>query len=282
MNIAVIGAGTRGTGIAHVAVLGGHAVALHDLDPQKLARGKQRIEQGLDRLVVEGSLPAEKAAAAKALIFPIPTVERCAEADFIMECIPETLEIKKTLIEKLDRLAPRTSIITTTTLAFSISVVAAAAQRFPERVIGMHFFEPIPTRNLVELVPADKTAPEIITRCQNLLHQMSKSTVTAKDTPGFIVDRLTTLYTSEAVRLMGEGQTSAETIDKLLHSLGIEVGPFRLIDSIGVDTHLEMTKKLYTAFYYEPRYRPHPLQDQMVQSNRLGRKTKRGFYSYDE
>ena len=282
MNIAVIGAGKRGTGIAQLVALGGHKVALFDTDAEQTPRARIRILQYIDTRLREDKIKPEEATAYKDGIFSATALEQCTEADIMIEAITDTLEAKSALIEKMDRLAPRTTILVTTTASLLVTVIATAAKRYPERITGIHFFEPVTTRSLVEVVPGDQTAEDIRNRCLYFLQQLGKDVITARDIPGFIVDRLSTLYTGEALRLVGEGQTTPETVDKLMNSLEITPGPFRLIDSIGVDIHLELTLKLYNAFFQEPRYRPHPIQRKMVQSRRLGRKTKQGFYKYDE
>jgi 3-hydroxybutyryl-CoA dehydrogenase len=282
MNIAVIGIGTRGTGIAEVMALGGHTVAMYDVNNHLLERAQLRITQNLDKRVSQNEIKPPDAERAKKNIIPTAMLEQCAEADFMIEASPEQLEVKKTLFEKMDRVAPRSSVLATTSNMFSITAIAAAATRFPERVVGLHFFEPIASQKLVEIVPAEQTIKDMIDRCLFLLRSLGKEVVTVKDTPGYIVDRISTVYTGEALRMVGEGQITAETVDKLMESMSIEQPPFRLIDTIGVDTHLEITKRLYDAYYNEARYRPHAIQQRMIQANRLGRKTKRGFYEYNE
>ncbi|MFP4322794.1 MAG: 3-hydroxyacyl-CoA dehydrogenase family protein [Anaerolineales bacterium] len=281
MNIAIIGAGVRGTGIAQVAALHGHNVAVYDLNAELLQRAKLRIAQSLDRRVAAGSVPQAEAERVKNAIGATTALEQFAEADFLIEAAPETLEVKQALFERLDRFSPRTSVLASTTTTFPISVMAAAAKRHPERVIGMAFQQPIPTHSLVEVVTADQTASDTAERALYLLRNLGKTPVTTKDTPGRITTRLSTVYTGEALRLLGEGHVSPETVDTLMTSLGVQEGPFRIIDAQGVDEHLTVTQALYDAYYQEARYRPHPIQQKMVQSNHLGRKTRRGFYSYD-
>jgi 3-hydroxybutyryl-CoA dehydrogenase len=282
MNIAVIGAGTYGTGIAEIMALGGHTVALYDVDPAILGRAHLRITQNLDKRANQNEITRLDAERAKKAIIATALLEQCAEADFMIEAAPETLDGKKMLFEKMDRISPRTSVLASTTTTFSITAVAAAAKRFPERVMGMHFFEPVTSQKLVEIVPAEQTAKDMLDRCLFLLRALGKEVVTVKDTPGYIVDRVGAVYTGEALRIIGEGQVTAEAVDKLMESMGIEQPPFRLMDTLGIDTHLEITKRLYEAYYHESRYRPHPIQERLIQANRLGRKTKRGFYEYNE
>jgi 3-hydroxybutyryl-CoA dehydrogenase len=262
--------------------LGGHTVALYDADPAILDRAFLRITQNLDKRANQNEIARSDAERAQKAIIPTALLEQCAEADFMIEAALEVLDVKKMLFEKMDRVSPRTSVLASTTTTFSITAVAAAAKRFPERVMGMHFFEPVTSQKLVEIVPAEQTAKDMLDRCLFLLRALGKEVVTVKDTPGYIVDRVGAVYTGEALRIIGEGQVTAEAVDKLMESMGIDQPPFRLMDTLGIDTHLEITKRLYEAYYHESRYRPHPIQERLIQANRLGRKTKRGFYEYNE
>ncbi len=281
MNIAIIGAGVRGTSIAQVAALHGHKVALYDLNAELLQRAKLRLAQQLDRQVNAQTLTAAQAEQAKQVIGTTTTLEQFSEADFFIEAAPETLEVKQTLFERIDRFSPRTSVLASTTTTFPMTVLAAMAKRHPQRVIGMAFHPPIQAHPLVEVVTADQTAPDTIERVLFLLRNLEKTPVTTKDTPGRIATRLSTVYTGEALRLLGEGHVTPENVDTLMASLGVQQGPFRIMDALGIDTHLSITRALYDAYYQEARYRPHPIQQKMVQSNHLGRKTGQGFYPYD-
>jgi len=281
MNIAIIGVGTRGTALAQILALGGHYVALYDSDTAHLQKTKQRIDQIIDRGVSASKITTETATRAKQAVIPVKSLNQCAEADFIFEAISETIEVKKDLIEKLDRVAARTTIIITTTLTLSPTVIASPAKRFPERIIGVHFFTPLATHRLAEMIPAEQTTQPIIDRTRFLLDQMNKQTITVKDAPGAIVDRLQTVYSGEALRVLGEGDVTAETIDKLMGALDIDPTPLHWIDQVGVEDHLNTTKRLYEATYHDPRFRPHPIQQRMVDAKRLGKKTGQGFFKYE-
>jgi 3-hydroxybutyryl-CoA dehydrogenase len=182
----------------------------------------------------------------------------------------------------MDRFAPQSTILAVTTETLPITAIAAVAKRFPQRVIGLNFLPPITAQKIVEVIAADQTAQGAIDRSLSLLQQIGKETIKVKDTPGFLISRITTRYTGEALRILAEGGTTHEIADDLMQSIGFEEGPFRMMDGIGLDAHLQRTERLYEAFYQEPRYRPHPIQSKMVQANRLGRKTKHGFYKYNE
>jgi 3-hydroxybutyryl-CoA dehydrogenase len=282
MNIAVVGAGTRGTDIAQIMALGGHAVAIYDSNAQVLPRAQRIIGENLERDVTRAKIKREDADRAKRAIATTSILEQCYEADFMVVAIPEKLDLQKTLFEKMDRFAPQSTILAVTTETLPITAIAAAAKRFPQRIIGWNFLAPIAAQKVVEVIAADQTTQGAMDRSLSLLQQIGKETIQVKDAPGFLLSRVTTVYTGEALRLLAEGGTTAEVADDLMQTLGIEEGPFHMMDGIGLDTHLERTERLYEAYYQEARYRPHPMQSKMVQANRLGRKTKQGFFKYDE
>lgn len=282
MNIAVIGAGTRGSDIAQIMALGGHAVAIHDSNAQVLPRAQRIIAESLERGVTRAKIQRADADRAKRAIATTSILEQCYEADFMMVAIPEKLDILKSLFEKMDRFAPQSTILAVITETLSVTAIAATAKRFPQRVIGLNFLAPIPTQKIVEVIAADQTAQGAMDRSLSLLQQIGKQTIQVKDTPGFLISRVTTVYTGEALRILAEGGITAEATDDLMQSIGIEEGPFRIMDGIGLDAHLQGNEQLYAAYFQEARYRPHPIQNKMVQSNRLGKKTKQGFYKYDE
>lgn len=282
MNIAVIGAGRRGRGIAQIAALSGHSVALYDNQPEKLAAAKQRIGTQLDALVAQGKLNLAEANRVKTTLASASRMEEFSGADVMIEAVPDEIAAKQSIFEQMDRIAPRTTILGCTTRFHSVTVIASAAKRFPERVVGMNFFPPVESHPLVQMISADKTSADMLERALMLVRGLGKTVVKVKDTPGFLVDRLSTVYTGEALRLLGEGHIEVEAVDRLMQALDIEAGPFRYMDSLGNDGALKSAQTLYESYFYEPRYRPHPIQRKMVQSHRLGRKSKEGFYKYDE
>lgn len=281
MNIAIVGAGLRGTSIAQVAALGGHAVAIYDLNGQLVQQARLRIVQSLDKQAGAGLIPRPEAERAKNVINTTTVLEQFADADFLIEAIPEKLDLKKALIEKLDRITPRTSVLATTSPTFSVTACATAAKRFPERVLGLHFFQPIVAHKLVEVVAGDASSKDMVERSLFWLRSLGKEPITVKDVPGFVAGRLTTVYLGEALRVLGEGSLDAPTIDKLMRDLSLPEGPFQQLDRMGLDSHLAATQALYDAYYGEPRYRPHYLHQKMIGANRLGRKSRGGFYPQD-
>lgn len=282
MNIAVIGAGKRGRGIAHLAAISGHTVALYDTQLDKLDAAKARIFQQVDQLLSQKKINQHDAERVKTSFATSTQLEQFAGADLMIEAVPEDFDMKNKVFGQIDRIAPRTTILCTMTRSMSVTVIASAAQRFPERVVGMNFFLPVESHPLVQIISADQTSADMLQRTVSFVRQMGKTVVMVKDTPGAIVDRLGTVYMGEALRLLADGHTSAETVDKLMQALDIKEGPFRYMDTLGIDLSLKAAQNLYEAYFHEPRYRPHPIQQKMVQSHRLGRKTKQGFYRYDE
>ncbi|MBZ0306207.1 MAG: 3-hydroxyacyl-CoA dehydrogenase family protein [Anaerolineae bacterium] len=282
MNIAVIGANPLGAGVAHVAALGDHMVALYDLNPLVLKSAQERIIRNLDKGVSLGKHTPEEAAKAKAAILPTTKLENCADADFIIEVGPENLDLKKKLAEKLDSMTPERVIYAVHTESISLTVIASAAKKFPQRVVGMHFFDPVHIIKLVEIVRAEQSTQNTIDQAVLMARTMEKEVVVVRDTPGFLVNRVAQVYTREALNLLGEGHVDAETMDRLMVSLNFRQGPFQWMDTVGVDAHLTQMEQLYEATGKLPRFRPHPLLRKMVQANRLGRKTKQGFHKYDE
>lgn len=282
MNIAIIGLGTRGTQLTQLAAANGHTVAIFDSDSAALSRAQLRIQQDIDRGVSLNKLTLETSTRLKQAILPARSLEHCADADLIMECIPDQLEEKKALLEKLDRLAPRTTLIISTGSALSISVLAIAAKRFPERLLGITFFPPILTNPLAQIITGDQSAKDMLDRAEFFARQLNKTSIVLKDVPGLLVERLTITYTGEALRITGEGHITPEAVDKLIGALGVGEVPFRLMDQQGIDQVLSQSQRLYEATFQDPRYRPHTLLRKMVELNTLGRKTKQGFYKYNE
>ncbi len=275
-TVAVLGAGTMGRGIALVASLAGHAVRLYDPYQEALNRSIGEIQAELQKMVDKGRLQ-EPLEAILARITPTQTLEDCARADLVIEAVPEKLELKQELLGKLGELNPD-NLLATNTSTFSVSAIAAKVKH-PERVLGLHFFNPAQRMKLVEVVGGLQTAPAHLERMHALMQAWGKEPVQVADAPGFLVNRVARPFYGEALRLHGEG-IPKEHIDWILRGVGFPMGPFELMDLIGLDVNYAASTSVYQSFYGEPRYRPHPLQFQRVAAGMLGRKTGQGWYRY--
>jgi len=275
-TVAILGAGTMGRGIAEVAALAGHAVWLYDPLEAALERALADIRADLQKLAEQGRL-AGTPDEVLARIQPTQSLEECAKAAWVIEAAPEQLELKQELLGQLGELNPNNTLASNTS-TFSISAIAARVKH-PERVLGLHFFNPAQRMKLVEVVGGLQTAPALLERALELMRSWGKEPVQVVDAPGFLVNRVARPFYGEALRLHGEG-IAKEHIDWILRGLGFPMGPFELMDLIGLDVNYAASTSVYQAFYGEPRYRPHPLQYQRVAAGMLGRKTGQGWYTY--
>jgi 3-hydroxybutyryl-CoA dehydrogenase len=280
-TIGILGAGTMGSGIAQNAALSGFNVLLYDAFADALPRALDRIKANLVRSVEKGRLTQQQADAALGNIHIHSTLTQLQRSDFLIEAAVEDLAVKKELFHKLEEIVPAHAIFASNTSSLSITSIASATKR-PALVVGMHFFNPPTIMKLVEVVRGKQTSDETIRITTDLASQLGKVAVQCKDTPGFIVNRVARPFYGEALRLLGEGVATVETIDEIVRrSGGFKMGPFELMDLIGIDVNYAVTQSVYEQFFHEPRFRPHPIQRQMVEAGTLGRKTKRGFYSYE-
>ena len=280
-TVAVIGAGTMGRGIAQATALGGYDVILYDIADDLLAKALGQIRASIEKGVSIGKVSEAAASRAKEAITLTTVLDEAAAADLIVEAAPERLELKRDIFQQLDGTAGTDTIFATNTSSLSINALAAATER-PGRFLGLHFFNPAHIMKLVELIPGDDTTEATVNQAANYISQIGKTAVYCKDTPAFIVNRVARPFYGEAFRMLGEEIADVAQIDSLLKAAGFPMGPFELIDLIGSDVNLAVTKSVYEAYFHEPKYRPHPIQQRMVESGRLGRKSGRGFYEYPD
>ncbi len=280
-TVSVIGSGTMGSGIAQVSALAGYDVILYDLTEDLLTSAMERITQSIDKDVLRGKTASDDAAHAKQPLKSSTSLIEAATADLIIEAIPEKLNLKRELFATLEAHASEHALFASNTSSLSINVLAAATNR-QDRFVGLHFFNPAHIMKLVEVIRGDFTSDVTVAATEAYVEKLGKTAVSCKDTPAFIVNRVARPFYGEALRLLGENAADAETIDKLMKSIGFRMGPFELIDLIGSDVNFAVTQSVYDAYFQEPKYRPHPIQRRMVESGRLGRKTEHGFYDYRE
>lgn len=278
-KISVIGAGTMGRGIAQVSALAGYEVIMYDIDDTVLQASLAQMHTSIDKGVARGKTDAEVAEKAKTAVSLTTSLAQAAQVDLVIEAAPEKLDLKRSIFAELEANAPEHTIFASNTSSLSINAIAGASNR-PDRFIGLHFFNPAHIMKLVEIIKGDFTSPETTEACKLFTEKVGKTPVFCKDTPAFIVNRVARPFYGEAFRLLGENVADAPTIDKLMKSIGFRMGPFELVDLIGCDVNFAVTSSVYEAYFHDPKYRPHPIQRRMVQSGRLGRKTKHGFYDY--
>lgn len=278
--IGVCGAGTMGSGIAQVAAMAGYDTILFDLSRDMLTKSRAAITKNLDRFVFQGKMDAwEKNESLHRIRFT-DNINECI-ADFFIEAIVEQKEAKSSLFNQLAAINNTETVFATNTSSIAVSDIAAAVSN-PSRVVGMHFFNPAPLMKLVEVVKAGQTDASVVKTVVNLARQMGKTPVVCKDAPGFIVNRVARPYYLEAMKLVEEGYASIETIDAVMEATGFKMGPFRLMDLIGLDINYSVSNIVWEALGKPERLTPSPIQKQKLTAGELGRKTGKGFYEYRE
>ena len=281
----MVGAGAMGAGIAQVAAARGHRVLLADAFPAALDRARDGHAKAMAREVEKGRLTRDAADAVLARLTYVEGVTAAALQAFepcglVIEAIIEDLAAKQALFRALEAELAKDAVLATNTSSLSVAALAGACAH-PERVVGIHFFNPAPVMPLVEIIPAITTAPEVATQARALVDAWGKVTVVATDTPGFIVNRIARPFYGEALRILEERLADAATIDWAMRELGgFRMGPFELMDFIGNDVNFAVTSSVFEAMFYDPRYRPALTQRRLVEAGLLGRKAKRGYYDY--
>jgi len=278
-RVSVIGAGTMGHGIAHAALMAGYETAMFDVSDESLRKGRESVDQIVQRGVELGKITADSVVSLeKRFKTTTDLAEALEDTDFVIEAAPEQIDLKLKLFGDIDRLAPNYAIVTSNTSALSLTEMAGVLEQ-PERAAGMHFFNPVHKMRLVEIIQALKTAPETIEAVQEVAARMGKETVVVRESPGFITTRINASLGNEAFYMLMEGVASAQDIDKAL-KLGLNhpMGPFELVDLVGLDTRLSILEYLHRSL--GEKYRPCPLLVQYVKAGRLGRKVGKGVYEY--
>jgi 3-hydroxybutyryl-CoA dehydrogenase len=282
MNVAVIGSGTMGSGIAQVAATSGCTVKIYDTNEQALQKSKQSLEVTLSKLVEKAKIDENEKNRIQNAISYVNTLQDLADSNLVIEAIIENLDIKRKLFAELESLVAPETILASNTSSLSIASIAVSCQK-PERVIGIHFFNPAPLMQLVEVVPAVQTSEEVLNKSVQIISDWKKVVAVAKDTPGFIVNRVARPFYSESLRIYEEGVADFATIDWSLKTIGnFRMGPFELMDFIGHDVNYVVTETVFTAFYFDPRYKPSFTQKRLLEAGYLGRKSGRGFYDYSK
>jgi len=277
-TIGIVGTGTMGSGISYIAAASGFTVLLHDISSERLQHGlgsiKSLIAKGVEKNLISSAEETFQRVHTK------NSLAELSPSDVVIEAAAEDLNVKQDLFRQLDTLCGSETILATNTSSLSVTEIAAATKN-PQRVLGMHFFNPPHLMNLVEVVHGHRTSAETLAAGVELTKTLGKVPVVVKDTPGFIVNRVARSFYGEALRLLGEGVSSVEEIDRIVRlEGGFRMGPFELMDLIGIDINYAVTRSIYEQFFFEPRFRPHPIQKQMVSAGMLGKKTGRGFYGY--
>ena len=282
MNVGIIGSGTMGSGIAQVAATAGCHVKLYDTNQVALDKAKQALEKILVRLIEKGRIDVDEKNRIQTNISYVDSLKDLADSNLTIEAIIENLEIKKKVFLELESYVVDDCIIASNTSSLSIASIAASLQK-PERCVGIHFFNPAPLMKLVEVIPAIQTSKEVLQKSIETISSWKKVVAVAKDTPGFIVNRVARPFYGEALRIYEEGIADFATIDWSLKTIGgFRMGPFELMDFIGNDVNYTVTETVFTAFYFDPRYKPAFTQKRFSEAGYLGRKSGKGYYDYDE
>jgi 3-hydroxybutyryl-CoA dehydrogenase len=276
--LGVAGAGTMGAGIAQVGCLGGFETRLWDPAGAALAAGAERLRADLDRGVQRGRWSAEDAAGAAARLVSAESLDALDGCDLVIEAAPEDLELKRDLYGRLEAVCGPDAVLATNTSSLPVGRIAAGAEH-PGRICGMHFFNPPALMRLVEVVATEATAQSALAGATTVAERMGRKAVRCADSPGFIVNRCNRPFTLESLRILEQGIAGHDQIDRVIREQGYRMGPFELMDMIGIDVNLEVARSFYRQ-RPEPRWKPHPIQERMVAEGRLGRKTGRGFYRY--
>ena len=278
-TVAIIGAGTMGVGIAQVVALAGFKVQLFDSNAGVAAKALTRIKKNLKKAVEKGKLEAAMIETVQSRITALQSF-REVKAGLVIEAVVEDLEVKEKLFRQIEDVVSPDTLVCTNTSSIPVTKIGAG-MRHPDRLVGMHFFNPAHIMKLVEVVSTEFTAPEKFKQAVELVKKFGKLPVKTKDSPGFIVNRVARHFYVESLKVLEDGVADYQAIDQLMESSGFRMGPFRLMDLIGMDVNFSVTETLYNGFHQDPKFRPSRIQEQKVELGQLGRKTGKGFYSYE-
>lgn len=278
-KIGVVGAGTMGQGIAQVCAMADQYVVLYDINAEMLVTAEKLITRNLDKGIERGKVSEEvKKSTLENIQFSSDFDD--LKADMVIEAIVEKLNIKQSLFQKLESLNGADTILASNTSSIPITRIGAALER-PEQFVGMHFFNPAHIMKLVEVISGAATSPQVALLVSDLAKKLGKVPVMANDAPGFIVNRVARHFYVEGLKVLEEGVADVEAIDRLVEASGFRMGPFRLMDLIGVDTNFSVTSSMFQAFHQDGKFRPSRIQEQKVDAGHHGRKSGRGFYNYE-
>lgn len=280
-TVGVIGSGTMGSGIVSACALKGFKVIVYDINGEALIKAKKNIVSGYEKLIEKGKLDKDSAKSAEDNILCVSDFAELAPCDIVIEAAVENIEMKKQLFSRLEEITKENTIFATNTSSFSVTSISTAVKNNRGGVVGMHFFNPANIMKLVEIVKGEFTSDDVLQSAIAFAKSLGKVPVVCSDTPAFIVNRVARAFYGESLKIMGEENMEAAQIDEIMREEGgFAMGPFQLMDLIGIDVNLSVTKSVYEAFHYDQKYKPNPIQQKMVDSGLLGRKTKQGFYKY--
>jgi 3-hydroxybutyryl-CoA dehydrogenase len=281
-RVGVVGAGTMGAGIAQIAALGGYPTTIYELDSTALERGLDQLRAALSRGADRGRWSEQEAADAQERIEAGTDIEALKDSDIVIEAAPEDLELKRNLFERLASACGATTVLATNTSSLSVTAIAAAIPE-PERIVGMHFFNPPALMRLVEVVAGEESGERALELTTEVAAGMGRTPIRARDSVGFVANRCVRPFFLESLRMLADGVAPHDEIDRIARlGAGMRMGPFELMDLIGIDVNFAVAKSFWEQSFGEPRWRPVPIHERMVASGRLGRKTGRGFYTYEQ
>ncbi len=278
-KIAVIGSGTMGKGIAQVCAAAGYEVLLYDIQSELIRAAISGLRKNLESLVEKGKLPAEQKDGILSRISSVSDF-RQLQVDMVIESVIEKLEVKQKIFKELEKINDQDCILTTNTSSIPVTRIASVLKH-PNRFAGLHFFNPAPVMKLVEIIGGASTAASTIQLLTAFSKQLNKQCVLAHDSPGFIVNRVARHFYGESLKIVEEQVADIQSVDILMKSAGFKMGPFELMDFIGIDVNFAVTSSMYQSFHQDPKFRPSRIQQQKVDAGHLGRKTGKGFYDHD-